>query len=207
MVIVLNTIDFAAHFAKSGSALLKEPSISNISKYGTVLELFNLTKTLEIRLTFFLKYSNFSIQNSPQKCPYGLYAEQLSGSAFTAPRSTNRRRYIIHFLHPYRKMCVCSTFIQHKETLDFIVFWCLYLGIKVVLLKGKCGCILQYYRLKTTTYILKYSFKIFPREGSLRRLYFTSAMTLHRYNLKKLCYSSQDFIMNYRYLKTKFDVV
>jgi len=22
-------------------------------------------------------------QNNPQKCPYGLYAEQLSGSAFT----------------------------------------------------------------------------------------------------------------------------
>jgi homogentisate 1,2-dioxygenase len=25
-------------------------------------------------------------QNSPKLCPYGLYAEQLSGSAFTAPR-------------------------------------------------------------------------------------------------------------------------
>ena len=25
-------------------------------------------------------------QNSPQRCPYGLYAEQLSGTAFTAPR-------------------------------------------------------------------------------------------------------------------------
>jgi homogentisate 1,2-dioxygenase len=30
-------------------------------------------------------------QNSPQKCPYGLYAEQLSGTAFTAPRHQNRR--------------------------------------------------------------------------------------------------------------------
>ena len=30
-------------------------------------------------------------QNSPQVCPYGLYAEQLSGSAFTAPRSKNFR--------------------------------------------------------------------------------------------------------------------
>ena len=28
-------------------------------------------------------------QNSPQKCNLGLYAEQLSGSAFTAPRSSN----------------------------------------------------------------------------------------------------------------------
>ncbi|XP_050297256.1 homogentisate 1,2-dioxygenase isoform X2 [Anthonomus grandis grandis] len=33
-------------------------------------------------------------QNSPQKCPYGLYAEQLSGSAFTAPRAENRRSWL-----------------------------------------------------------------------------------------------------------------
>ena len=33
-------------------------------------------------------------QNSPQKCPYGLYAEQLSGSAFTAPRSENLRTWL-----------------------------------------------------------------------------------------------------------------
>ncbi|MEE4462502.1 homogentisate 1,2-dioxygenase, partial [Azotobacter chroococcum] len=30
-------------------------------------------------------------QNSPQRLPYGLYAEQLSGSAFTMPRSEVRR--------------------------------------------------------------------------------------------------------------------
>lgn len=30
-------------------------------------------------------------QNSPQVCPYHLYAEQLSGTAFTAPRSHNQR--------------------------------------------------------------------------------------------------------------------
>jgi homogentisate 1,2-dioxygenase len=33
-------------------------------------------------------------QNSPQRCPYGLYAEQLSGSAFTAPRSQNLRSWL-----------------------------------------------------------------------------------------------------------------
>jgi homogentisate 1,2-dioxygenase len=33
-------------------------------------------------------------QNSPQRCPYGLYAEQLSGTAFTAPRATNRRTWL-----------------------------------------------------------------------------------------------------------------
>ncbi len=32
-------------------------------------------------------------RNSPQKCPYGLYAEQLSGSPFTAPRATNQRSW------------------------------------------------------------------------------------------------------------------
>jgi len=33
-------------------------------------------------------------QNSPQRCPYGLYAEQLSGTAFTAPRASNRRSWL-----------------------------------------------------------------------------------------------------------------
>lgn len=33
-------------------------------------------------------------RNSPQKCAYGLYAEQLSGSPFTAPRSINERSWL-----------------------------------------------------------------------------------------------------------------
>ena len=33
-------------------------------------------------------------RNSPQKCPYGLYAEQLSGTAFTALRGANRRTWM-----------------------------------------------------------------------------------------------------------------
>jgi len=33
-------------------------------------------------------------QNSPQNVPFGLYAEQLSGTAFTAPRSENRRSWL-----------------------------------------------------------------------------------------------------------------
>ena len=32
-------------------------------------------------------------QNSPQKCKYGLYAEQLSGTPFTAPRGENERTW------------------------------------------------------------------------------------------------------------------
>jgi homogentisate 1,2-dioxygenase len=33
-------------------------------------------------------------RNSPERCPYGLYAEQLSGTAFTAPRGQNRRSWL-----------------------------------------------------------------------------------------------------------------
>jgi homogentisate 1,2-dioxygenase len=33
-------------------------------------------------------------QNSPQKCPLNLYAEQLSGTAFTVPRSNNQRSWL-----------------------------------------------------------------------------------------------------------------
>ena len=33
-------------------------------------------------------------RNSPQKCAYGLYAEQISGSPFTAPRASNERSWL-----------------------------------------------------------------------------------------------------------------
>src|SRR3954462_6578886 len=33
-------------------------------------------------------------RNSPQKVNYGLYAEQLSGSPFTAPQATNQRSWL-----------------------------------------------------------------------------------------------------------------
>uniref|UniRef100_A0A672SVZ4 Homogentisate 1,2-dioxygenase n=1 Tax=Sinocyclocheilus grahami TaxID=75366 RepID=A0A672SVZ4_SINGR len=41
-------------------------------------------------------------QNNPQVCPYGLYAEQLSGSAFTCPRSTNKRSWLYRILPSVR---------------------------------------------------------------------------------------------------------
>jgi homogentisate 1,2-dioxygenase len=48
-------------------------------------------------------------QNSPQLCPYGLYAEQLSGSSFTAPRAENRRTWTYRISpsvrhHPFRRL-------------------------------------------------------------------------------------------------------
>ena len=43
-------------------------------------------------------------QNSPQKVPFGLYAEQVSGTSFTAPRSSNRRSWLYRIrpsvMHP-----------------------------------------------------------------------------------------------------------
>jgi homogentisate 1,2-dioxygenase len=33
-------------------------------------------------------------RNSPQRCAYGLYAEQLSGSPFTAPKTSNQRSWL-----------------------------------------------------------------------------------------------------------------
>ncbi|KAG7275057.1 hypothetical protein CRUP_001777 [Coryphaenoides rupestris] len=41
-------------------------------------------------------------QNSPQVCPYGLYAEQLSGSAFTCPRPANKRSWLYRILPSMR---------------------------------------------------------------------------------------------------------
>jgi homogentisate 1,2-dioxygenase len=48
-------------------------------------------------------------RNSPQKAPYGLYAEQFSGTAFTAPRSHNRRSWLYRILpaavhRPFRQI-------------------------------------------------------------------------------------------------------
>lgn len=43
-------------------------------------------------------------RNSPQRAPFGLYAEQMSGTAFTAPRAENRRSWLYRLrpsaMHP-----------------------------------------------------------------------------------------------------------
>lgn len=43
-------------------------------------------------------------RNSPQRAPYGLYAEQLSGSPFTAPRSSNERSWLYRIRPSVRHM-------------------------------------------------------------------------------------------------------
>ncbi|HUA55093.1 MAG TPA: homogentisate 1,2-dioxygenase, partial [Candidatus Sulfotelmatobacter sp.] len=37
-------------------------------------------------------------QNSPQRPPLGLYAEQISGTAFTQPRAVNRRTWVYRIM-------------------------------------------------------------------------------------------------------------
>ena len=52
--------------------------------------------------------------NSPQKCPYGLYAEQISGTAFTAPRHQNQRSW----LYRIRPSVVCSPYTPCDESVN-----------------------------------------------------------------------------------------
>lgn len=61
-------------------------------------------------------------QNNPQKCPYGLYAEQLSGSAFTCPRTSNKRSWLYRILpsakhHPFKPYE--QQFITHNWDEDY----------------------------------------------------------------------------------------
>ncbi|RJF92028.1 homogentisate 1,2-dioxygenase [Noviherbaspirillum saxi] len=55
-------------------------------------------------------------QNSPQRAPYGLYAEQISGTAFTAPRSHNRRSWLYRIrpaaVHQPFKLVESSTIVS-----------------------------------------------------------------------------------------------
>ncbi|XP_027201517.1 homogentisate 1,2-dioxygenase [Dermatophagoides pteronyssinus] len=64
------------------------------------------------------------LQNNPQVCPYKLYSEQLSGSAFTAPRETNKRTWFYRIrpsvLHqpfqPYERSNVRSDWNDVAQT-------------------------------------------------------------------------------------------
>ncbi|KAF1798758.1 homogentisate 1,2-dioxygenase [Mucor lusitanicus] len=56
-------------------------------------------------------------QNTPQKCPYNLYAEQLSGTAFTVPRTHNQRSW----LYRIRPSVVHAPFTRNKSINDLLV--------------------------------------------------------------------------------------
>lgn len=75
-----------------------------------------LTETLRYQSGFGNEFATEALpgalpshRNSPQRVAYGLYAEQLSGTAFTAPRSHNRRSWLYRIrpaaLHqPFRQI-------------------------------------------------------------------------------------------------------
>src|SRR5260221_7351285 len=57
-------------------------------------------------------------QNSPQKCAHGLYAEQISGSSFTAPRSELLRSWVYRIrpsvLHSGRSVQIDARLLRSK---------------------------------------------------------------------------------------------
>lgn len=53
-------------------------------------------------------------RNNPRKVPFGLYTEQLSGTAFTAPRHDNRRTWL------YR---IQPSVVGSHATLEFSIFF------------------------------------------------------------------------------------
>ena len=53
-------------------------------------------------MNLFIIISKKNLKNSPQVCPYNLYAEQLSGTAFTAPRESNQRSWLYRILPPVK---------------------------------------------------------------------------------------------------------
>ena len=57
-------------------------------------------------------------RNSPQRVAHGLYAEQLSGTAFTAPRSENRRSWLYR-IRPAAMHGTFETFEQPRFHNDF----------------------------------------------------------------------------------------
>jgi homogentisate 1,2-dioxygenase (EC 1.13.11.5) len=69
-----------------GAKLTTESQLAYMTGFGNSFETEALPDALPVG------------RNSPQKCNYGLYAEQLSGSPFTAPRSTNERSWLYRIL-------------------------------------------------------------------------------------------------------------
>jgi homogentisate 1,2-dioxygenase len=57
-------------------------------------------------------------RNSPQRVAHGLYAEQLSGTAFTAPRSENRRSWLYR-IRPAAMHGTFAPFVQRSFHNDF----------------------------------------------------------------------------------------
>ncbi len=77
-----DTAGTTANGMASGAKTTVEAQLRYMSGFGNSFETEALANALPVG------------RNSPQKCNYGLYAEQLSGSAFTAPQGKNERSWL-----------------------------------------------------------------------------------------------------------------
>lgn len=68
--------------AEGGQKATGRPQLTYLSGFGNEFESSALPGALPVG------------QNSPRVCPYGLYAEQLSGTPFTVPRVRQRRSWL-----------------------------------------------------------------------------------------------------------------
>ena len=59
-------------------------------------------------------------QNSPQQAPLGLYAEQISGTAFTQPRHVNRRTWVYRITPSARHQAFRRTDNGHLRSAPFL---------------------------------------------------------------------------------------
>src|SRR5499425_3624188 len=76
------TVQMASREASIIPATVPEANKGYMSGFGNGFETEALPGALPIG------------RNSPQRCAYGLYAEQISGSPFTAPRPSNERSWL-----------------------------------------------------------------------------------------------------------------
>ncbi len=74
--------DTLVHTAQIGGSSPSASAPGYLSGFGNTFETEALPGALPVG------------RNSPQRCKYGLYAEQISGSPFTAPRATNERSWL-----------------------------------------------------------------------------------------------------------------
>ncbi len=100
----MNTTNPAANDNESGDALA-EPSTHRIAAAGYMSGFGNEFATEALPGTL------PQGQNSPQHVAHGLYAEQLSGTAFTAPRGENRRSWCYRI----RPAAMHGTFAHYQQ--------------------------------------------------------------------------------------------
>lgn len=61
-------------------------------------------------------------RNNPRQVPYGLYAEQLSGTAFTAPRASNRRTWLYRIQPSVVAVNFTDKDTSNEEETDPLIF-------------------------------------------------------------------------------------